>query len=129
MIRKKEANPALQPNGLILEDHDEEDTQKMAYKEWVTRSEREFGRMDLPSEEQTERWLPEETASKDFNDSRVAKALKAMTNFDQAQLKRAEKMQAQAIELPEYQPLESEKMEVTGKTLISEQAIDRAQWS
>lgn len=94
MIRKKEANPALQPNGLILEDHDEEDMQKMAYKEWVTRSEREFGRMDLPSEEQTERWLPEETATKDFNDSRVAKALKAMTNFDQAQLKRAEKMSA-----------------------------------
>lgn len=86
MIRKKEANPALQLNGLLLEDHDEEDIQKMAYKEWVTRSEREFGRMDLPTEEQTERWLPEETISKDFNDSRVAKALKAMTSLDQAHL-------------------------------------------
>ena len=82
LIRKKEANPALQPNGLILEDHDEEDQQKMSYKEWVTRSEREFGRMDLPTEEQTERWLPDDAVSKDFNDSRVAKALKAMTNFD-----------------------------------------------
>lgn len=126
MIRKKEANPSLQPNGLLLDDHEDENLQKIAYKEWVTRSEREFGRMDLPSEEQIERWIPEETAQKDFNDSRVAKALKAMTSFNQAQIKRVEKNEKFA-EDDDFQPLDSEHFAEVGKTVISEQLMERAQ--
>lgn len=40
--------------------------------------------MDLPTDEQVNRWLADDTRTvKDFNDSRVGKALKAMTETKQ----------------------------------------------
>ena len=48
---KNQLNPSLQANGQLLDKHDENDSQKARYREWVDKSIEEFGRLDLPPEE------------------------------------------------------------------------------
>lgn len=54
------------------------------YRDWVKEVVKEHGKAEPPSDKQADRWLPKETTQKDFDQSRVAKALKAMPSEQQS---------------------------------------------
>ena len=58
LLNKKQHNPSLQQNGQLLDEHDENDNQRVNYREWVGQSVAEFGKLDLPPE-QLDMILPE----------------------------------------------------------------------
>jgi hypothetical protein len=121
--RKKEDHPSLQANGLLLDDHIDESVQKSAYADWVNQAESTHGKMAQPSEDAVEKWLMEDSGHK-FEESRVAKALKAVADLDTTK-RNIEKLHAVASD--EFQLLGSERCMQEGKTFISDQNLERTQ--
>ena len=64
LINKRETHPSLKPNGLLLEDREDEAHLKQTYKEWLDATISD--KTDLPTEEEVDRWLSEETVQKEF---------------------------------------------------------------
>ena len=52
--QKRESNPALQENGLLLDDHNEHSEQTERYEDWVRASIEEYGRLELPTEDEVD---------------------------------------------------------------------------
>ena len=98
---KRQANPALQETGLLQEEHEEHTEQETRYEEWVQASLSEYGKLDLPDEEEIAQTLElNETTKKKMKVSRI----------DMALSKHREEMKEK-----------SEQMELTSKREVLEQ--------
>ena len=73
---KRQANPALQETGLLQEDHEEHNEQQTRYEEWLQASLSEYGKLDVPDEQEIEQTLElNETSKKKMKVSRIDMAL------------------------------------------------------
>ena len=75
---KREANPALQETGLLLQDHDEHEEQTERYKQWAQASIDEFGRLDMPAEDDVDQTLQTERSPSKQKGSRIEKAVEKL---------------------------------------------------
>lgn len=75
---KSEPNPALQETGLLKEDHGEHSEQSKRYNEWVAASLNEYGKLDVPKEEDIKQILAPEKPDKKVKGSRIDRALEKL---------------------------------------------------
>jgi hypothetical protein len=116
LLKKREAAAALLSNGLLLEEHGDGANLQKAYKEWL----KQHGeKMVSPTDEEVNRWLAEENT----NESRVDKALKAMPEPVKPLTLNASARVSE--DEGEFYRLDSSRFAEEGKTLISDQNIER----
>lgn len=77
--------------------------------------------MDLPSDEQINRWLPDDQPKvKDFNNSRVGKALKVMLLNELEKPIRDDQTNPTEEDQTSRSALDTDRVMLAGKTLLSE---------
>jgi len=75
---KSEPNPALQETGLLQEEHEEHSLQSKRYDEWVAASLAEYGKLEVPRDEEIKQVISPEKADKRVKGSRIDRALEKM---------------------------------------------------